>query len=136
MPADVPCLPSGTDAEFVGEGAANVVFAINIPINTNAEDKHVFQGKLLRMPKAGKGTFPYVEQQAFWESQVRPLFRPEDLVHQSLVRMPDDGGEFITRLNKILSEKNPERRDDFVGSKVEDIAHGMLVEDMRSSVSS
>lgn len=128
-----PQLPQDAEAVYVGEGAANVVFAIKLPPTTDTSLANAFQDKLLRVPKAGKGTFPYAEQQAFWESQIKPLFRPGDLVHQSLVRMPEDNGFFVARLNEILHERESQRRDDFVGSQVEDVTYGMLVDDMRST---
>lgn len=134
VPADAPQLPPDTEALYVGEGAANIVFAIKVSLAHEGAEPNPFQDKLLRVPKAGKGTFPYADQQAFWDSQIKPLFRPGDLVEQALVRMPEDNGAFVARLNEILRQRESQRRDDFVGSRVENVTYGMLVDDMRSGM--
>ncbi|KAL2148209.1 hypothetical protein VTH82DRAFT_5982 [Thermothelomyces myriococcoides] len=95
---------------LVGEGRANVVFEVFA--EPGSECSNVFQ-----------------EQQEYWETIVRPLFRSEDLVQQRLIKL--DGRELATRLNHILEEEEHSRRADFKGSRVAETEYGMLVEDMR-----
>lgn len=63
---------------------------------------------------------------------VRPLFEPEDLVQQRLVKL--GGEEVVSCLNAALALKEETRRADFRGSRVAVAEYGMLVEDMRQSM--
>ncbi|KAL2169657.1 hypothetical protein VTG60DRAFT_5796 [Thermothelomyces hinnuleus] len=112
---------------FVGEGGANVVF--EVLVEPGSEYSSIFQGHLLRVPKAGTKAHSYSELQEYWETIVRPLFRPEDLVQQRLVKL--EGRELAARLNHVLEQEEDSRRADFKGSRVAETEYGMLVEDMR-----
>lgn len=84
------------------------------------------------MPKHNYNALPYVDLQQYWESRVSPLFGPDELVQQRLVRLPSDPA-FFESLNeqlRILDEARS-RRHDFVGHAVDShVGFGMLVEDM------
>ncbi|GAB1320446.1 Inositol-pentakisphosphate 2-kinase [Madurella fahalii] len=122
---------SGTnnyEFKFVGEGAANVVFKV-IEQSDGGNRNRNFQGNLLRVPKAGTKAHGYVELQEYWETVVAPLFSPEDLVQQILVKLGDEA--IISRLNEALGKEEDNRRPDFRGSRIALAEHAMLVEDMR-----
>ncbi|KAL2181585.1 inositol-pentakisphosphate 2-kinase [Thermothelomyces heterothallicus CBS 202.75] len=112
---------------FVSEGGANVVF--EVLVEPGSEYSSIFQGQLLRVPKAGTKAHSYSELQEYWETIVRPLFRPEDLVQQRLIKL--EGRELAARLNHVLEREEASRRADFKGSRVAETEYGMLVEDMR-----
>jgi inositol-pentakisphosphate 2-kinase len=84
------------------------------------------------VPKAGTKAHSYVELQEYWETVVKPLFEPEDLVQQRLVKL--GGEEVVSCLNAALALKEETRRADFKGSRVAVAEYGMLVEDMRQSM--
>ncbi|KAK1750739.1 inositol-pentakisphosphate 2-kinase [Echria macrotheca] len=116
--------------EFVGEGAANIVFKIIVDQKDEGDDESTkFQGYLLRVPKAGTAAYPHEQLQEYWETVIRPLFPNEnDLVQQALVRLGAD--ETIDRLNDVLAKADDRRRKDFQGSRVAHVEVGMLVQDM------
>ncbi|AEO57785.1 hypothetical protein MYCTH_2062719 [Thermothelomyces thermophilus ATCC 42464] len=114
---------------FVSEGGANVVF--EVLVEPGSEYSSIFQGQLLRVPKAGTKAHSYSELQEYWETIVRPLFRPEDLVQQRLIKL--EGRELAARLNHVLEREEASRRADFKGSRVAETEYGMLVEDMRKT---
>ncbi|KAL2271586.1 hypothetical protein VTJ83DRAFT_957 [Remersonia thermophila] len=112
---------------LVGEGAANCVFEV---LGYPPDPTHsCLQGNLLRVAKAGKKSYGHDEIQAYWESVVRPLFRPDDLVRQQLVKL--GGRRIVSRLNAVLENEESTRRVDFRGTRVAEAEYGMLVEDMR-----
>ncbi|OIW33600.1 hypothetical protein CONLIGDRAFT_184866 [Coniochaeta ligniaria NRRL 30616] len=117
--------PPDCEADFIGEGAANVVFHVKRPGGQAA-----FPGKLLRVPKAGTSAYSHEELQHYWQDIVAPLFPKNELVRQSLIRLTGSG--IVPKLNAILAKNEATRRKDFQGSRVADAEHGMLVEDMRS----
>ncbi|KAK3692515.1 inositol pentakisphosphate 2-kinase-like protein [Podospora appendiculata] len=119
----------GYSYKFVGEGAANLVFEIIHPDGN--EQMGVFQGMLLRVPKAGTQAYKHEDLQLYWETSVQPLFGLQDLVQQRLVRLGD--AHVVSLLNAALDlhEAETGRRHDFKGSKVAHAEYGMLVEDMR-----
>ena len=84
------------------------------------------------MPKAGTKAHPYEELQVYWETVVKPLFNPEDLVQHRLIRL--GGNEVVSRLNAVLAQKDATRRADFRGIRVAEAEYGMLIEDMRQSM--
>lgn len=85
------------------------------------------------MPKAGTKAHSHVELQEYWKTVVAPLFEPEHLVQHQLVKLGDEG--LVSRLNAVLDEEEHTRRSDFKGSRVALAEYGMLVEDMRQSLS-
>ncbi|EAQ91039.1 hypothetical protein CHGG_02974 [Chaetomium globosum CBS 148.51] len=134
--ANTSCMPvlsflaaGNYEINFIAEGAANVVF--QVVVQPGDEHSSIFQGYLLRVPKAGTNAHSYVELQEYWETVVRPLFEPEDLVQQRLVKL--GGEEVVSCLNAALELKEEARRADFKGSRVAVVEHGMLVEDMRQT---
>lgn len=138
--------------KFISEGAANAVFEVTKQPDGRNGDR-IFQGtsyallllpsrrrdgltystgRLLRVPKAGTKAHSYVELQEYWETAVKPLFRPEDLAQQMLIKLGD--ASVISRLNGTLEKEEDNRRPDFRGSRIALAEHGMLVEDMRPSM--
>ncbi|KAL2124325.1 hypothetical protein VTJ04DRAFT_690 [Mycothermus thermophilus] len=114
---------------LVGEGAANCVFEVRGYPQTEAH--RYLQDKLLRVAKAGTKAYRHEELQEYWETVVRPLFEPQHLVRQELVRLGGRG--IVSRLNAVLAQEEPRRRVDFRGSRVAEAEYGMLVEDMRQA---
>jgi len=86
-------------------------------------------GFLLRVPKAGKDSFPYEEHQAFFEKTIQKLFPPEELVEQRLVDIRSSG--IIPQLNRLLEVRDSQRREDWRRTRVADVKYGMLVQDLR-----
>ncbi|KAK4032558.1 inositol pentakisphosphate 2-kinase [Parachaetomium inaequale] len=129
--SSIPVLSSSVadnyEFKFVGEGAANFVFEVLVP--PGDEHRSLFQEYLLRVPKAETKAHSYVELQEYWETVVRPLFDPEDLVQHQLIKL--EGKQLVSRLNTVLDEEEHARRADFRGSRVAVAEYGMLVEDMR-----
>ncbi|KAB5570499.1 inositol-pentakisphosphate 2-kinase [Coniochaeta sp. 2T2.1] len=124
MSNDAPVFPPDCEADFIGEGAANLVFDVRLPGGEPA-----FPGNLLRVPKAGTSAFSHKELQEYWETTIAPLFGDDELVKQSLI--PLTGSGIVPKLNAILAGNEAARRQDFRGSAVADADYGMLVEDMR-----
>ncbi|KAK0623380.1 inositol-pentakisphosphate 2-kinase [Immersiella caudata] len=107
---------------LIGEGAANVVF------KSESHGSPIPQGYLLRVPKAGTSAYHYSDLQEYWETSIRPLFQPSELVQQHLIPISP---ATITHLNDVLSASDPQRRHDFRGSRILTTATtAMLVEDM------
>lgn len=152
--SSVPVLPitAGDDCKFrfVGEGAANFVFEVLVPPSDEPRNNPcdgadsiflpIIQGpltstlgNLLRVPKAGTKAHSHEELQEYWETVVGPLFEPEHLVQHQLVKLGGEG--LVSRLNAVLDEEEHTRRSDFKGSRVAPAEYGMLVEDMRQSLS-
>jgi inositol-pentakisphosphate 2-kinase len=73
-----------------------------------------------------------MELQEYWETVVRPLFDPEDLVQHQLIKLGSE--DVVSRLNAVLNDEEQTRRADFRGSRVAVVEYGMLVEDMRQSM--
>ncbi|KAK0661256.1 inositol-pentakisphosphate 2-kinase [Cercophora samala] len=132
--------PEKWTIKFVNEGAANLVFEVRLPPSppsTTGSHRNghsdIFQGKLLRVPKAGAKTFPYPELQQYWDSTITPLFPPENLVQHQLVKLGQSPSKVISLLDDLLIKEEPGRRKDFRGTRVlPNAQYGMLIEDMRS----
>ncbi|KAL2024443.1 hypothetical protein VTK56DRAFT_8254 [Thermocarpiscus australiensis] len=124
-------VPDECEFKFVGEGGLNVVFEVLMRHDGRNGEKgrEVFQGTLLRVPKAGTKAHGYVELQEYWETVVMPLFEPEDLVQYRLVKL--GGAAVVSRMNAVLVQEDNTRRADFRGSRVAVTEYGMLMEDMR-----
>jgi inositol-pentakisphosphate 2-kinase len=129
--------------QFIGEGAANIVVELRLSDGTNAFPgiylqllySHTYPdttaANLLRVPKAGTTAYPYTQLQSYWETSIKPLFNPEDLVQQSLLPLADNT-TLTKQLNTLLSTRESSRRHDFRGSRVAETGCAMLVEDMRA----
>ncbi|KAK4190056.1 inositol pentakisphosphate 2-kinase [Podospora australis] len=116
--------------KFIGEGAANLVFAITPPPNSPLTS--IFNGYLLRVPKAETKTHDYPSLQSYWETTICPLFPSSNLVQQRLIRLSSPSS-ITAKLNTALGTVESTRRPDFQGTCVLSSAeYGMLVEDMRS----
>lgn len=149
IPELPPSAADDYEFKFVGEGASNVVFEVIVQPHDESS-RNLFQcaqfpsvltaimkdltcctGNLLRVPKAGTKAHTYGELIQYWETVVKPLFEPEDLVQHQLVGLGGDA--VVARLNEVLEKEDDTRRVDFRGSRVAKAGYGLLVEDMRQS---
>ncbi|KAK0101254.1 Inositol-pentakisphosphate 2-kinase [Cadophora gregata] len=128
---NIPILPENAELQYLGEGAANIVYRISIPqpqpstpppteldeygegtpppseieFNQNRRDLGVFEtptDKLLRLRKDLPTTFPCLHAQSTWTRLISPLFQPSQLVSQSLVSLHPGSYNHITTLNDSL----------------------------------
>ncbi|KAH9224189.1 inositol-pentakisphosphate 2-kinase [Leptodontidium sp. 2 PMI_412] len=108
----IPILQENAELQYLGEGAANIVYRICPPqpgtpppseleeygegtpppseielFNKGDGDWGLFENKLLRVRKDLPTTLPCAEAQASWESLIAPLFTPSHLVTQSLISL-------------------------------------------------
>lgn len=107
-PDSISDLPAGVRLQFLAEGGANVVYRIvlsttdlpateleyygaSTPPPLEIEDSYpdvLLRGKLLRMRKDLLFGIPCHDTVSNFESTIRPLFQPHELVDQTLVRLP------------------------------------------------
>jgi inositol-pentakisphosphate 2-kinase len=126
-------LPMGTrPIKLIGEGAANVVFELDIPEGSKwAND---FKGWLLRVAKAPASgqpaRFNYLKQQEFYAKQITPFLKTH-AIQQKLVVLRHTN--IIPQLNAFLRSIDHQRKEKFRGSFVSESNWGLLVEDMRIS---
>lgn len=117
-------LPPGVQLVYLAEGGANLIFRfvatapskptsgikkdakkISIPppstINSTEHGNLParFHGKLLRLRKETAADLPYTEIVRNFDTIIRPLFRPDELVDQTLVRLPEG---LLARCNEQL----------------------------------
>ncbi|KAJ5539291.1 Inositol-pentakisphosphate 2-kinase [Penicillium frequentans] len=141
-------LPRGVQLVYLAEGGANVIYRfVAAPTNSSLvvrEPKRSvspimideprlpvgFQGKLLRLRKKTAGDISYKEINRNFNTIVRPLFRPEELVDQSLILLP---GDLIQRCNEQLvaielNGQRPKKRHG--GYLCADEPFGLLITDM------
>lgn len=142
-------LPPGVDLHYLAEGSANVVYRfILAPTNMGSlmrrrgdNDRNMrrhgqagipadLQGKLLRLRKEIKSRTPYLETARNFDSVIRPLFNSDELVDQTLVRLPPG---LIQSCNERLraaelTKSRPLKRHGVYLSVHETL--GMLVTDM------
>ncbi|KAF4618386.1 hypothetical protein G7Y89_g14918 [Cudoniella acicularis] len=124
----IPVLPDDTGIQYLGEGAANIVYHISVRYPTpppslieeygdgtpppseieDVEDRasraaalHIFDNKLLRLRKDLPTTAPCAVAQENWLRLVAPLFDADQLVQQSLVQIRT--ANVIEKLNKELN---------------------------------
>ncbi|KAG4433533.1 hypothetical protein IFR05_010988 [Cadophora sp. M221] len=108
----IPILPENAELQYLGEGAANIVYRICPPqpgtpppteleeygegtpppseiefFEGNSENWSVLKNKLLRVRKGLPTTLPCADAQAAWETLIKPLLTPSHLVTQSLVSL-------------------------------------------------
>ena len=99
--SSIPDLPSWVKLVYLAEGAANVVYRfVSTDITPDPDqstpsaptgdcaDLHSLKGKLLRLRKDTPANVPYREIAQNFDTVIRPLFDPHELVDQSLVRLP------------------------------------------------
>ncbi|KAJ6010625.1 Inositol-pentakisphosphate 2-kinase [Penicillium sp. IBT 35674x] len=141
-------LPRGVQLVYLAEGGANVIYRfVAAPIKSSLvvrEPKRPvspimideprlpvgFQGKLLRLRKKTAGDISYKEINRNFNTIVRPLFKPEELVDQSLILLP---GDLIQRCNEQLvaiehNGQRPKKRHG--GYLCADEPFGLLITDM------
>ncbi|KAJ6127354.1 hypothetical protein N7523_002966 [Penicillium sp. IBT 18751x] len=145
-------LPPGVHLVYLAEGGANIVYRFvaasvksltkdpngpspSLPIES-LEQRTLpafFRGKLLRLRKETAADLSYKEIVQNFNNIVRPLFEPEELVDQALIRLPDG---LIQRCNEQLhidelSGKRPKKRHG--GYLCPDEPLGLLITDMTTA---
>lgn len=138
-------LPPGVQLVYLAEGGANVVYrfvsAVKSPIATKRDPRQPlspgafeaaepFTGKLLRLRKDTAANVSYKEIMQNFNTTVRPLFKADELVDQTLIQLPEG---LVHRCNEqlLLAESNggrPQKRHGGYLSLTEPF--GLLVTDM------
>ena len=139
-------LPPGVQLAYLAEGGANVIYrfvSTTVPSNNlNGAIQSVpyavdhfglppmLRGKLLRLRKETTSAIPYQEIARNFDKIIRPLFRPDELVDQTLTYLPKG---LVHRCNEQLraAEINgmrPKRRQGVYLSVTEPF--GLLITDM------
>ncbi|OBT83276.1 hypothetical protein VE02_08486 [Pseudogymnoascus sp. 03VT05] len=138
-------LPSNISATYLSEGAANVVYTINVPpqssapehgdIQEKAEDTapNPWHGKLLRFRKDLPTTTPTLNAHIAFRTSIAPLFPAEDLIDIRLVSL--GSSHLIQTLNAALraAEQPPSespRPRQRHGVYLADDPHALLITDM------
>lgn len=120
-------LPSGVQLVYLAEGGANVIYRFASskahlavkkdpkqplsPMTLDPVDCGIparFRGKLLRLRKQTAADVSYSEIVQNFNTKIRPLFHPDELVDQTLIRLPDG---LLPHCNELLhvSERNGKR---------------------------
>jgi inositol-pentakisphosphate 2-kinase len=142
-------LPAGVQLVYLAEGGANVIYSFvsSAPANSSLAVKRslspaevdtdnvpaLLRGKLLRLRKETTADIPYQEIIHNFDNIIRPLFKPEELVDQTLIRLPEG---LIQRCNEQLrlAEVNglrpPKRHGGYLCLKE---SFGLLVTDMTTT---
>lgn len=162
----LPELSPTIKLEYLAEGGANIVYCIILPsseeqvlepqpsefphygsstpppteiddINVDIDaDINITSGKLLRLRKNVRYGLPYRDTAHDFQTKIRPLFRDEELVDQTMVRVP---ASTIQRCNANLRERELLAKRPAIRCGVylaEDEPLGMLVTDMTTTTSS
>ncbi|KAJ5513055.1 Inositol-pentakisphosphate 2-kinase [Penicillium fimorum] len=98
-------LPRGVQLVYVAEGGANVIYRfVGNPVLGKKDPRLLspstldtdqcnlppqFKGKLLRLRKETAADISYKEIIRNFDTIIRPLFNPEELVDQTLIRLPE-----------------------------------------------
>ncbi|KAL2818495.1 inositol-pentakisphosphate 2-kinase [Aspergillus cavernicola] len=140
-------LPAGAQLVYIAEGGANIIYRIvspaisprsskpSPPLSGSSDHPTVpaeFKGKLLRLRKDTLAGVSYQEIARNFDKAIRPLFKPEELVDQELIYLPQG---LIQRCNEQLrtaefTGKRPNQRRGLFLSVTEPF--GLLVTDMTS----
>lgn len=144
-------LPKDAQLQYLAEGGANVVYRITLPLSevppseieyygdstpppSEIEDSLQFQqrlcGNLLRLRKDVQFGLPYRDTANNFNTLIRHLFRPEDLVDQVLVRIPPAVIQRCNeqlRLSEKLGKRPSARHGVFLATNE---PFGMLITDM------
>lgn len=136
MAKSIPKLPAGTSLVYLAEGGANIVYRIIIPEsrgNDSGSGREIYRGKLLRLRKGIESGTPYIETVRCFDTQIRTLFRDDELVGQELVKLPRN---FVASCNERLREdesngRRPKKRHGVYLSTKEPF--GLLITDMSPS---
>ncbi|OBT76739.1 hypothetical protein VF21_03888 [Pseudogymnoascus sp. 05NY08] len=138
-------LPSNISATYLSEGAANVVYTINVPPQSSAPEHggtqekaedtapNPWHGKLLRFRKDLPTTTPTLNAHIAFRTSIAPLFPAEDLIDIRLVSL--GSSHLIQTLNAALraaeqpssSTPRPKQRH---GVYLADDPHALLITDM------
>ncbi|CAG8910238.1 unnamed protein product [Penicillium egyptiacum] len=140
-------LPSGVQLVYLAEGGANVIYRFvrkpvlakkdKGPLSPTLETDHYLptklKGKLLRLRKETAADISYTEIVRNFDTIIRPLFNPEELVDQTLVRLPEG---LLSSCNEQLrtAERNGARPKKRHGSYL--CLHevfGLLITDMTTA---
>lgn len=146
-------LPKDAQLQYLAEGGANVVYRITLPISDvppseieyygdstpppaeiedslQSQQQQRFSGNLLRLRKDVQFGLPYRDTANNFNTLIRHLFRPEDLVDQILVRTPPAVIHRCNeqlRLSEKLGKRPPARHGVFLATNE---PFGMLITDM------
>lgn len=97
-------LPPGVQLIYLAEGGANVIYRfVRTPVFTKKDPKRSspsahdpdhclptqLTGKLLRLRKETAADISYIKIVRNFDTIIRPLFNPEELVDQILIKLPD-----------------------------------------------
>ncbi|KFX92584.1 hypothetical protein V490_05305, partial [Pseudogymnoascus sp. VKM F-3557] len=138
-------LPSHITATYLSEGAANVVYTINVPQQSSTDEHgdeqengktstpNPWHGKLLRFRKDLPTTTPTLTAHLAFRTSIAPLFPSEDLIDIRLVSL--GSSHLIRTLNAALvaaekassSSPRPKQRH---GVYLADDPHALLITDM------
>ncbi|KAI9375209.1 inositol-pentakisphosphate 2-kinase [Aspergillus egyptiacus] len=138
-------LPDGAQLVYIAEGGANIIYRIVLPTISPTGSKlspslpgsnelqivpPPLKGKLLRLRKETPAGISYQEIARNFDKTIRPLFKPEELVDQELIYLPEG---LVQRCNEQLraaelAGKRPSQRRGVFLSITEPF--GLLVTDM------
>ncbi|PQE16482.1 inositol-pentakisphosphate 2-kinase protein [Rutstroemia sp. NJR-2017a BBW] len=136
-------LPNALTLTYVGEGAANVVYRIDVHPQPRPIIPSELEDKLLRLRKDLPTTAPTEVSHHNWLRLFYPLFQPSELVEQQLVTL--NSKSLIKALNRNLLQNklsystvtaNPSPERDFLrgqsrfGTYLADDDYGLLITDM------
>ncbi|KAK2740632.1 Inositol-pentakisphosphate 2-kinase [Myotisia sp. PD_48] len=144
-------LPHHAQLTYLAEGGANIVYRISIRANAAPQTENeateitgassvdalnnpsMYAGKLLRLRKKIDSGMPYIETARKFDSEIRNMFRDDELVGQELVRLPKN---FVAACNVQLrtdeiNDLRPElRRGVYLSTKE---PFGLLITDMTTA---
>lgn len=127
-------LPPGVQLFYLAEGGANVIyrFVSTVPDapSTDLGLPPALRGKLLRLRKETSSAIPYQDIAWSFDKIIRPLFRPDELVDQTLTYLPMG---LVQRCNEQLraaelNDRRPKNRQGVYLSAAEPF--GLLITDM------
>lgn len=139
-------LPPGGQLVYLAEGGANVIYRIvwtaeRAPVATKKKEispskreqmsiPPELEGKLLRLRKTTPSAIPYQEIARNFDCSIRPLFKPEEVVDQTLVQLPIGLVEQCNERLRVaeINGTRPRRRQGVYLSL--DEPFGLLVTDM------
>ncbi|KKK20354.1 hypothetical protein ARAM_003311 [Aspergillus rambellii] len=140
-------LPMGAQLIYIAEGGANIIYRIVSPATPSRGSKNSpplavssdnlsvpaeFKGKLLRLRKDTAAGVSYQEIARNFDKTIRPLFRPEELVDQELVYLPNGLAQRCNEQLRAaeLAGRRPKKRCGVFLSVTEPF--GLLITDMTS----
>ncbi|OJJ44115.1 hypothetical protein ASPZODRAFT_72466 [Penicilliopsis zonata CBS 506.65] len=124
---DVLELPVGVRLVYLAEGGANIIYRFVTDLACVPLKLH---GKVLRLRKETTSAIPYRDTSRSFDRVIRPLFEPDELVDQELVRLP---AGLVLRCNEHLrvaerEHQRPKKRHGVYLSATEPF--GLLITDM------